>query len=125
MKGADMRNPTREFFDQIADQRFDARLGQAKGTLRFDVDGKHPEHFYVVLDRGAITVSQEAGEADVTVSTDQETCDGIVEGRVNATTAALRGLVQMHGDVDLLFYFQRLFPSPSRGAEAAETGGDR
>lgn len=121
-----MRNATREFFDQIADQRFDARLGQAKGTLRFDVDGKHPERFYVVLDRGAITVSQEAaGEADVTVATDHETCDGIVEGRVNATTAALRGLVQVHGDVDLLFYFQRLFPAPSRGAEAAETGGVR
>jgi putative sterol carrier protein len=125
MKGADMRNATREFFDQIADQRFDARLGQAKGTLRFDIDGKRPEHFYVVLDRGAITVSKEAGDADVTVATDQETCDGIVEGRINATTAALRGLVHVHGDVDLLFYFQRLFPAPLRGAEAAEIGGVR
>ena len=119
-----MRSATREFFDQIADQRFDARLGQAKGTLRFDVVGKRPEHFYVVLDRGAITVSQEAGEADVTVAADHDTFDGIVEGRVNATTAALRGLVDMHGDVDLLFYFQRLFPAPPRDA-AAGTGGVR
>jgi putative sterol carrier protein len=125
MKGAAMRNATREFFDQIADQRFDARLGQAKGTLGFDVEGKHPEHFHVVLDRGAITVSQETGDADVTVATDQATFDGIVEGRINATTAALRGLVHVHGDVDLLFYFQRLFPAPARGAEAAEMGGVR
>jgi putative sterol carrier protein len=118
-----MRNATREFFDQIADQRFDARLGQARGTLGFDVVGKPPEHYQVVLDRGAITVSQESGDTDVSVSTDRETFDGIVEGRLNATTAALRGLVQVQGDVDLLFYFQRLFPSPQREPGAVPAAG--
>src|SRR5262249_28586291 len=105
-----MGNATHEFFERIRDQGFDARLGQSKGTLRFEIEGKPSEHGNVVLDRGAIQVSQEGEDADVTVASDQATFDGIVEGRLNATTAALRGLVRMEGDVDLLFYFQRLFP---------------
>jgi predicted lipid carrier protein YhbT len=111
--------PTRDFFDRIGEQGFDPRLGQARGTLRFDVTGTAPEHWCVALDRGAISVSREDAEADVTVTSDLETFDGIVEGRLNATTATLRGLVDMAGDVDLLFYFQRLFPSPQRDGQAA------
>ena len=120
-----MRNPTHDFFNRIGEEGFDPRLGQAKGTLTFEVTGTRPELWHVVLDRGAIRVSQEDGEADVTVTADQATFDGIVEGRLNATTATLRGLVHMDGDVDLLFYFQRLFPSPQRdGDAAAAAAGD-
>jgi putative sterol carrier protein len=116
---------TRDFFERIAEQGFDPRLGQAKGSLLFEVSGTRSEHWLVVLDRGAIRVSQEDGEPDVTVTADEETFDGIVEGRLNATTATLRGLVQMGGDVDLLFYFQRLFPSPRReGQDAPATAGN-
>jgi ubiquinone biosynthesis protein UbiJ len=117
----------RDFFERIGEQGFDPRLGQARGTLRFDVTGTPAEHWYVALDRGAISVSGEEAEADVTVTSDAETLDGIVEGRLNATTATLRGLVHMDGDVDLLFYFQRLFPSPRRDGQKAATaaGGAR
>jgi ubiquinone biosynthesis protein UbiJ len=115
----------RDFFERIGEQGFDARLGRARGTLRFDVTGTPPGHWYVVLDRGAISVSQDDAEADLTVTSDAETLERVVEGRLNATSATLRGLVHMDGDVDLLFYFQRLFPSPQReGQDAPVTAGD-
>lgn len=114
-----------DFFDQIGEQRYDARLGSARGSLRFDIrEGRRREHWRVELERGGITVSRDGGDADCVLVTDAETFDGIVEGRVNATTATLRGLVGMHGDIDLLFYFQRLFPDPV-GPVAGVSGGAR
>jgi predicted lipid carrier protein YhbT len=81
-----------------------------RGTIRVEVDDA--EHWCVALDRGRLGVSHEAPEAECVVRTDRATLDGMVEGRVNATAALLRGLVQAEGDVELLIYLQRLFPSP-------------
>lgn len=121
-----MGTTTRTFFDRIADQEFDARLGSARGTMRFDVgEGKSAEHWFVTLDRGAITVA-DAGDADCVVAADTATFDQIAEGRLNPTTAALRGLVRLEGEIDLLYYFQRLFPAlPNGGRSAAAAGGAR
>jgi len=115
----------RDFFEHIGEQRFDPRLGTARGSLRFDIgEGRRREHWRVELDRGAITVSRDGGDADCILVTDPDTFDAVVDGRLNGTTAALRGLVDLQGDIDLLFYFQRLFPDPV-GRPAGVAGGAR
>jgi putative sterol carrier protein len=121
-----MGTSTRLFFDRIAEQEFDAHLGSARGTLQIDIgQGKSAEHWFVTLDRGAISVAH-AGVADCVIATDAATFDKIAEGRLNPTAAALRGLIRIDGDIDVLYYFQRLFPAPPRaGRVAAAAGGAR
>lgn len=107
-----MSDPSREFFNRLDEQGFDARLGRVRGTLRFDVhDRGRVEHWLVSLDRGAIQVSQDDEAAGCVVRTDQATLDGIVSGEINPTAALLRGVMAATGEIDVLLHLQRLFPS--------------
>jgi predicted lipid carrier protein YhbT len=120
------KDSTSRFFSRLEDRGTDPRAGRARGTVRLELEDG--EHWYVTLNRGALGVSHEAADADCTVRTDRATLEGMVEGRVNATAALLRGLVHAEGDVELLIYLQRLFPSPP-GADdvvaAPAVGGAR
>jgi putative sterol carrier protein len=106
-----------DFFERIGEQGFDPRLGHVRGSVRFDVEGNgDAEHWRVVLDRGAIQVSDDAEDADCVVRLDAATLDRLVTGEVNPTSALLRGLIGGHGDVDLILHFQRLFPAAEPAA---------
>lgn len=107
-----MSDPSRDFFNRINEQGFDARLGQAKGTLRVDVDnGGGVEHWLVALDRGAIRASRAGDAADCVLRLDRVTLDRVVTGDVNLTAGMLRGEIAATGNIDLLLYLQRLFPA--------------
>jgi predicted lipid carrier protein YhbT len=101
-----------EFFERIGKQGFDPRLGHVRGSVRFDVESNaHAEHWRVVLDHGAIQVSDDAADADCVIRLDVATLDRLVTGEANPTSALLRGLIGGHGDIDLMLHFQRLFPA--------------
>jgi hypothetical protein len=101
-----------DFFERIGEQGFDARLGHVRGSVRFDVERNGDrEHWRVVIDHGAIQVSDDTADADCVVRLDAATLDRLVTGEVNPTSALLRGLIGGHGDVDLMLHFQRLFPA--------------
>jgi putative sterol carrier protein len=118
-----MSDPSRDFFNRVNEQGFDARLGRARGTLRFDVDDGGPvEHWLVSLDRGGIQVSRAADEAaDCVVRLDRATLDGIVTGDVNLTASMLRGGIAATGNLDLLLYLQRLFPAGPHAQDRNQT----
>lgn len=122
-----MSDPSRKFFERLDEHGFDARLGQARGTLRFDVrDGTEIETWFVSLDRGAIQASQEERSADCVVRLDRTTLDGIVEGTTNPTAAFLRGVIWTTGNFDLLLLLQRLLPAGAGAPDhrpAAASGG--
>jgi putative sterol carrier protein len=83
-----------------------------RGSVRFDVESNaHAEHWRVVLDHGAIQVSDDTADADCVIRLDVATLDRLVTGEANPTSALLRGLIGGHGDIDLLLHFQRLFPA--------------
>lgn len=111
-----MSDPIQEFFDDINEQGFDARLGRVRGTIRFEVhDQRRAEQWLVSLDRGAIHVSHDEGPADCVVRTDRATLDGIVAGQINPTAALVRGVMAATGDIDVLLHLQRLFPARPDG----------
>ena len=121
-----MSDPTREFFERLDEHGFDARLGRARGTLRFEVlNETEVETWFVRLDRGAIQASQEDGPADCVVRLDRATLEGIVEGTTNPTAAFLRGVIWTTGNFDLLLFLQRLLPAGTgtHGRPAAASGG--
>lgn len=103
-------DPTSMFFERLEECGAESRAGRVRGTVRVEVEDG--ERWCVTFDRGALGVSRDVLDAECVVRTDRATLDGMVEGRVNATAALLRGLVQAEGDVELLIYLQRFFPSP-------------
>ena len=107
-----MSTAIRDFFDRINEAGFDPRLGRVKGTLRLDVDdGSRVDHWLVSIDRGRIAVSHQDAPADCVVRLDPVALEGVVDGAINPTAAMLRGQISVQGDIDLLLYFQRLFPA--------------
>lgn len=103
------------FFDELESRGHEQLLGNAAGTVRFDlVDGKTTRHWLLTLNKGDVSVSQSNAEADCVVRGDRAVFDGMASGRVNAMTAVLRGMLHVEGNVELLVLLQRLFPAPPR-----------
>lgn len=100
------------FFDALT-ERAQPLLGNARGTLRFDLGrGTRTASWLVAIDAAAVTVSRGSDAADCVVRGDRSTFEGVVKGEVNMTAALLRGAILAEGDVELIVLFQRLFPGP-------------
>ena len=116
-----------EFFNDLSRRGHEAQLEKDTGTLRFDlVHGKQTDHYYVVVTKGDISVSDEDATADCVVRADRTLFDEIARGETNAMAATLRGALNVEGDVQLLLRFERLFAGPpySHGNERAH-GSER
>lgn len=118
------KDPTGEFFDELAKRGHEPLLESGSGTLRFDLaDGKRLEHWFVTINKGDVVVSHKEAKADAIVRIDKVLFDGMATGRVNATAAALRGVLVPEGDLGLLLSFQRLFASPPRSRAKTPAAG--
>ena len=69
--------------------------GAFDGSAKLDVTGLGA----IVLDADGARVADD--EADVTLSADQETFEGIVSGEVNPTSAFMSGKLTVDGDMGL------------------------
>jgi putative sterol carrier protein len=108
-----MTDATTEFFHELEARGHDPRLRKATGTLRFDLmNGKRTARWLVTIEKGDIAVSHKNLKADCVVRADRKLFDGITSGEVNAFAAALRGMIGIEGNPELLVVFQRLFPGP-------------
>jgi predicted lipid carrier protein YhbT len=104
---------TAEFFAEVARRAHEPLLKKATGTLRLELrDGKRKHYWRVSIDGGGVAVSRSRAAASATVRTDKSLFDRLVRGEANAMAAYLRGALIAEGDLELLVYFQRLFPGP-------------
>jgi SCP-2 sterol transfer family protein len=107
-----MTDHIEEFFDHLASAH-QPLLEDVASTLRIDVDGPGGvRHWMLRIDHGSVDVSRRAGRADASLSTDLPMFEKIVTGEANPLTGALRGRVQIDGDLRTVVAFQRLMPSP-------------
>jgi len=110
---------TTTFFAAIARRGHEPLLQGASGRLRFDLgNGARVEHWYVTIKEGDLAVSRASGVADAVARVDKALFEEMAQGRVNAVTAVLRGLIEVEGDLGLLMSFQRLFPAPPKSVYA-------
>ena len=110
---------TSDFMESLPARGDDPVLRQLTGTIRFDLrDGKAVESWFLALDKGDVKVSHRKAKADCVAAMDKELCDALVTGKTNGFAAALRGDIELDGEVALLLEFQRLFPGPARGRPA-------
>jgi hypothetical protein len=117
--------PIEEFFERLTRSVPD-RLRRADGSLRIDLtSGTTTERWFVTMHAGDVSVSHRNAKADSVIRTSKDQFEGMITGRVNAMSAALRGVVSLEGDPTLLVLFQRALPGPpstATGQGAAATG---
>jgi predicted lipid carrier protein YhbT len=106
-------DPISQFFDGLAQPGHLATLESERSTLRFDVrDGSSVQRWYVTVQDGDVAVTRQNSPADAVVAIDRRHLEAIVEGRLNATAALLRGLLTCEGSVATVMMFQRCLPGP-------------
>jgi putative sterol carrier protein len=115
-----MVSTAREFFTEQSNQPRVPRLAGVKGTYDFAIDGR--DHWFMRVDDGNVTVSQTAdlqAHSDCVIACSEEDFVGIVNGERNLLTHALRGRVQVSGNLALA----QNFSSFARSRKASATRG--
>jgi hypothetical protein len=118
-----MADPVAEFFDALARRGHDPFVQNDGGTVRFDISrGRRVDHWLLTLKQGRVEVAHRTGDADCIIVGDLALFEGIINGRINAFAALLRGALWLTGDPELLVHVQRLFPPPPdrRGAPSRQ-----
>jgi putative sterol carrier protein len=106
-----MTDLTAEFFDDLAQRGHEPLLGNASGTMRFDIaDGKRTETWSVKIDKGDLSVSRSGGAADSTLAASKAVFDRLASGKASAVAEVLRGTLTIEGDWRLLVLFRRILP---------------
>jgi putative sterol carrier protein len=96
-----------EFFDGLADRVSPDRVAGLNNTYVFDIEGAGA--WTVAIADGALTVTEGAGEGDVTISASEESFEKIVAGEQNPTTAYMTGKLKIKGDMGAAMKLQKLF----------------
>ena len=96
-----------EFFAALPSKADPAKTAGMNNTYVFDIEGAGV--WTVAVADGGITVSEGAGDADVTFSTSEETLLKIARGEANPTTAYMTGKLKIKGDMGAALKLQKLF----------------
>jgi putative sterol carrier protein len=97
----------REFFDTLESRLDPAKTAGMNNSYLFDVDGAG--QWKVDVSDGKVTVTPGGGDADVTISTTEETFEKLVNGEQNPTTAYMTGKLKVKGDMGAAMKLQKLF----------------
>jgi putative sterol carrier protein len=98
---------TQEFFDTLPSRADASKTAGMNNSYLFDIEGAGK--WVVTVDDGAVSVAQGEGDADVTISTNEENFGKIVAGELNPTTAYMTGKLKIKGDMGAAMKLQKLF----------------
>jgi putative sterol carrier protein len=102
-----MADAVQEFFANLESQTDASKTAGMNNSYVFDVEGVG--QWKVDVDDGKVTVTEGGGDADVVISTSQETFEKIVAGDVNPTSAYMTGKLKIKGDMGAAMKLQKLF----------------
>ena len=98
---------TKEFFDTLPSRADSSKTAGMNNSYLFDIEGAGK--WVVTVDDGTVSVNEGEGDADVTISTDEENFGKIVAGELNPTTAYMTGKLKIKGDMGAAMKLQKLF----------------
>jgi putative sterol carrier protein len=96
-----------EFFEGLPERVSADRIAGMTNTYVFEIEGAGT--WTVAIAGGALTVTEGAGQGDVTLSASEESFEKIVAGEQNATTAYMTGKLKIKGDMGAAMKLQKLF----------------
>jgi putative sterol carrier protein len=97
----------RDFFDTLESRVDSGKTAGMNNSYLFDIDGAG--QWKVDVRDGNVTVTEGAEDADVTISTSEETFEKITSGEQNATSAYMTGKLKVKGDMGAAMKLQKLF----------------
>jgi putative sterol carrier protein len=102
-----MAQTSREYLEGLESRIDPAKTAGMTNTYLLDVDG---QQWTVAVDDGTVKVTEgDAGDADCTISTSEETFQKIASGDQNATSAYMTGKLKIKGDMGAALKLQKLF----------------
>ena len=102
-----MADTVQEFFANLESKADSSKTAGMSNSYVFDVEDAG--QWMVDVDDGKVTVTEGGGDADVVISTSQETFEKIVTGDVNPTSAYMTGKLKIKGDMGAAMKLQKLF----------------
>lgn len=102
-----MAETVQDFFANLASRADPTKIAGMTNSYVFDIDGAG--EWKVDVADGTVSVSDGGGEADVTISTSQETFEQIIAGEQNPTSAYMTGKLKIKGDMGAAMKLQKLF----------------
>jgi putative sterol carrier protein len=97
----------REFFETLASRVDPAKAAGLTATYRFEIDGAGS--WTVDVDDGKVSVIENGGDADTTITTSSETFLKIANREQNPTAAYMSGKLKVKGDMGQAMKLQKLF----------------
>ena len=97
----------RDFFETLESRVDQSKTAGMNNSYLFDIDGAG--QWKVDVQDGDVKVTEGVGDADVTITTSEETFDKIVSGEQNATSAYMTGKLKVKGDMGAAMKLQKLF----------------
>ncbi len=102
-----MPESPREFFETLETRVDPAKAAGLNASYRFEIDGAGT--WFVEVDDGKVSVSENEGEAETTISTSADTFMEIANGEQNPTSAYMSGKLKVNGDMGQAMKLQKLF----------------
>jgi putative sterol carrier protein len=102
-----MADSVQDFFTNLPSRADASKTAGMTNSYVFEIDGAG--EWKVDVDDGAITVTEGAGDADVTIAASQETFEKIIAGEQNPTSAYMTGKLKIKGDMGAAMKLQKLF----------------
>jgi putative sterol carrier protein len=102
-----MAETVQDFFANLPSRADSSKTAGMTNSYVFDIEGAG--QWTVEVDDGAVSVSDGVKDADVTISTSQETFEKIVAGEQNPTSAYMTGKLKIKGDMGAAMKLQKLF----------------
>jgi putative sterol carrier protein len=97
----------RDFFDTLESRIDSSKTAGMNNSYLFDIEGAGK--WKVDVQDGNVTVTENAEDADVTITTSEETFAKITSGEQNATSAYMTGKLKVKGDMGAAMKLQKLF----------------
>jgi putative sterol carrier protein len=97
----------REFFESLESRVDPAKAKGMTASYKFVIDGAGTWH--VDVDDGKVSVTEDGGHADCTITTSEETFRKIASREQNPTAAYMSGKLKVSGDMGQAMKLQKLF----------------
>jgi putative sterol carrier protein len=97
----------REFFESLESRIDSTKAAGLTASYRFEIDGAGT--WLVDVDDGKVSVSENGGDADTTISASADTFMKIANGEQNPTSAYMSGKLKVKGDMGQAMKLQKLF----------------
>lgn len=97
----------KEFFDGLETRIDQSKTAGMTNSYLFDIDGAGK--WKVDVQDGNVKVTEGEQDADVTITTSEETFEKITSGEQNATSAYMTGKLKVKGDMGAAMKLQKLF----------------